>query len=127
VNASGGYKISGSFDQGLRGDSLSGVLELHQSSDESVTPTGRASFGVVLAGRAALLRPCELDDLRITPAGAISFKVESPGRPAWTFSGFLSGHTITGRHTLAHSKKPLHGPWTAVQVVDQTGKDSMGP
>jgi hypothetical protein len=118
VNASGVYKVSGSFDQGLAGDSLSGVLALEQSFNESVPPTGLASFGVVLAGQPTLLPRCALDDLRITPTGAISFKLEAaaPDRSAWSFSGFVSGRTITGRHTLARGNEPLHGPWTAVKA-----------
>jgi hypothetical protein len=113
VNLTGVYEISGTFDQGLPGDSISGWLRLRAPSEQSKDPTGAVRFAVKVGGLERSTAG-EVADLRITPVGAISFKLESgPEHPGWSFSGFLSGHTITGRHTLARGSKPLHGPWTA--------------
>jgi hypothetical protein len=112
--AAGAYQVDGGFDGLTRQQaSFSGTLTLTQASREVGTLAGTATMTGQLGGQVYDLSGGTVQNASVTTAGAISVTVLSPtGTATWTFTGNLSGSTITGRHTLASGSASSSGDWT---------------
>jgi hypothetical protein len=111
-DAAGVYQVSGGFD-GIPSNvgSFSGTLEITQASRSSGTLQGSAAILATIDGNVFNLNDPVLDGANVSPAGVLSFTM-ADNSGTWTFTGTLSGNTITGgRHTLSGGTESISGNW----------------
>jgi len=110
--AAGTYAISGSFD-GLTPQqaNFSGTLTVAQASREAPALTGNFNVTATIGGDVFVLAGT-LQSATITTAGVISFATGDAGA-AWSFSGTMSGTSVSGRHTLTDGTDAFSGNWSA--------------
>jgi hypothetical protein len=111
-DAAGVYQVSGGFDDiPSNVGSFQGTLELTQASRSSGTLQGSAAILATLEGDVFNLSDPGLANANVSPPGVLSFTMVEAGA-TWTFSGTLSGTTITtGRHTLSDGVQSFSGNW----------------
>jgi hypothetical protein len=109
--AAGTYAISGGFD-GLTSQqaNFSGTLTVGQTSRENPALTGNFNVTATIDGSVFVLTG-PLESATITTAGVISFIVGGSST-AWSFSGTMSGTSVSGRHTLTDGIDALSGNWS---------------
>jgi hypothetical protein len=102
-DAAGVYQVSGGFDDiPSNVGSFQGTLELTQASRSSGTLQGSAAILATLEGDVFNLSDPALANANVSPSGVLSFTMAGAGA-TWTFSGTLSGTTITtGRPLVLH-------------------------
>jgi hypothetical protein len=106
----GVWQVTGSFDQDPS-ETFSGTMTLVQADRTTGTLTGSIDMTLVsgdnLSGTAT--------SAMIDKAGNLTVVVtdsESGTSASWTFTGTVSGHSVTGRHTLTDGTQTFTGPWT---------------
>jgi hypothetical protein len=114
-NAAGAYAVDGGFDGFTRTDaSVTGSLTLNQASQDTGTLTGAITLTLNVQGDVSTLSDEPILSASVTPSGVVSFRITGTG-VSWTFTGTLSGKTITGRHTLTDGTSTLSGDWTGTR------------
>jgi hypothetical protein len=111
-DAAGVYQISGGFD-GIPSNvgSFQGTLEITQASRSSGTLQGSAAIVATLDGDVFNLSDPALANANVSPSGVLTFTM-ADASGTWTFSGTLSGNTISGgRHTLSAGSESISGSW----------------
>ncbi len=111
-DAAGVYQVSGGFDDiPSNVGSFQGTLELTQASRSSGTLQGSAAIVATLEGDVFNLSDPAIASANVSPSGVLSFTMVGAAA-TWTFSGTLSGTTITaGRHTLSDGVQSFSGNW----------------
>jgi hypothetical protein len=111
-DAAGVYQVSGGFD-GLPSNvgSFTGTLEITQATRSSGTLQASAAILATIDGDVFNISDPALANANVSPSGVLSFTIVGAGA-TWTFSGTLSGSTISGgRHTLSDGVQSLSGNW----------------
>jgi hypothetical protein len=113
-DAAGVYNVSGSFDDIPSSDAhFEGTLTLTQATRETGALAGSAAILATVGTDIFNLNDPTLDAAAVSTNGVIQYTM-SNGGSTWTFSGTLSGNSITGgRHTLSDGSQSLSGAWTA--------------
>lgn len=108
----GNYQILGTFD-GISGW-LDGTFSLQQPTRTEPGLAGTAHIIVTIGGNAFDF-DYPLSGAHVTADGSLTFVLRDNATDAWSFSGQLSGTTVTGRHTLISSgfAGTLTGPFEA--------------
>jgi hypothetical protein len=107
-NASGLYRVTGTFDDDPPADTFTGTLELQQANRQSGVLTGSATIKGI--------HEPELVDAMVSTAGVISFRLgQPPMTNRWEFTGTLSQNTITGRHVYTSSVAQYPGSWEGIR------------
>ena len=111
-DAAGVYQVSGGFDDiPSNVGSFQGTLELTQASRSSGTLQGSAAIVATLEDDVFNLSDPAIASANVSPSGVLSFTMVGAAA-TWTFSGTLSGTTITaGRHTLSDGVQSFSGNW----------------
>lgn len=132
-NAAGVYNVTGTFD-GLSSAAahFEGTLTLTQATQETGTLGGSAAYLVTISGQLFNVNDVSIDGAAVSPSGVVTFSLVDGG-DSWTFSGTLSGTTLTsGRHTLDTSSGSVSGAWggtraaAAIQGRVSTTRLSLG-
>lgn len=115
-DANGAYGLEGGFDGLTRSEaSFIGSADINQSSQDTGTLTGTATFSLTMGASLTNASDVPLLEASVTPSGVVSFRLETSSS-TWTFSGTLSNDRITGRHTLTDGSFTASGDWTGTRV-----------
>jgi hypothetical protein len=109
--AAGTYAISGGFDGfTTQQANFAGTLTLSQASRESPALTGSYNVTTTIGGSVFVLAGA-IQSATITTAGVLSFDA-GDASASWSFSGTMSGSSVSGRHTLTDGTDTFSGNWS---------------
>lgn len=110
MNATGIYRLRGTFEKGFPHDGIAGYLQI-EAAPEGPLKGVLWFLELTIAGRSpGMLVPDRVEGLTLTRDGEVAFSIGS----SWRFSGTLSEDTMAGRHSFHRGvKPPLVGRWSA--------------
>lgn len=115
------YSFSATFDGFTFAQAhAAGSITLGQVSRDVGTLTGSIDFTTTIGG-AVNHGIVTLSNASVTPQGVVSF-IGSDTQASWTFTGTVSGLTVTGRHTLTDGVSSFSGDWTATRPSTATAQ-----